>query len=276
VIAGVAFKASAAPFHMWTPDVYEGAPAPVTAYMSAATKAAALLLGMRLLATAFGPDAHLWTWAMAAVAVTSLAIGNFAALVQRDVKRMLAYSAVAQAGFLLIALSTDTSLGARALMFYLMPYTAMALGGFAVVAARERELGERVTFDSLAGFGFERPFLGFALAAFMLGSVGMPFTGGLWAKFYVFSAAYQHGWVWLVIAGVVATIVSLYYYLGVVRALYMRSPKLRVAAVVGGSPPRELALQTAVGAALTVTIGSFFLVEPMIDLAKHAAAALPL
>ncbi len=278
IIAGIGFKASAAPFHMWTPDVYQGAPTPVTAFMSAATKVAALVLGLRVLQTAFPQEAHLWTWAVAGIAVASLAIGNFAALVQRDVKRMLAYSSISHAGFMLIGVSVGTALGARALMFYLIPYAALALGSFAVLAARERELGEPVTLDNLAGFGWERPFMGVAMWFFMFGFAGLPVTGAFIGKFYVLSAAYEHGWTWLVVVGVMATLVSLYYYLGVVRAMYMRpSAELQVGppVVVGGSPARELLLQTAVGIALVVAVGSLFAVQPLIDLAKSAASSLP-
>jgi NADH-quinone oxidoreductase subunit N len=276
IIAGIGFKASAAPFHMWTPDVYQGAPTPVTAFMSAATKVAALVLGLRVLQTAFPQESHLWTWAMAGIAVASLVIGNFAALVQRDLKRMLAYSSVSHAGFMLIGLSVGTSLGARALMYYLIPYAAMAFGSFAIVAARERELGEAVTLDNIAGYGWERPFLGVAMWFFMFGFAGLPLGGGFVGKFYVFAAAYRHGWAWLVIVGVLATIVSLYYYLGVVRALYMRPSELRVApAAVGGSPAREPLLHAAVGLALAVSVGSLFAVQPLIDLAKDAASSLP-
>src|SRR4029077_9982658 len=149
ILAGLGFKASAAPFHMWTPDVYVGAPTPVTAFMSAATKVAALMLMLRVLFTAFPQEAYLWTWAFAGIAVASLAIGNLAALVQRNVKRLLAYSSISHAGFLLIGLSAGSALGGRALMYYLIVYAAMAFGSFAVVAARERELGEPVTLDNL-------------------------------------------------------------------------------------------------------------------------------
>ena len=276
IVAGVGFKMSAAPFHMWTPDVYEGAPTPVTAFMSSATKVAALVLTLRVFQTAFAAEAHLWTWAFAGIAVASLVIGNFAALVQRNVKRMLAYSSISHAGFMLIALSVGTALGGRALMFYLIPYSAMAFGSFAIVAARERELGEAVTLDNLAGFGWERPFLGVAMWFFMFGFAGLPLGGGFVGKFYVLAAAYRHGWTWLVIVGVLATLVSLYYYLGVVRALYMRPTEgLRVAPVAGGSPPREMLLHAAVGMALTVSVGSLFAVGPLITLARHAAASLP-
>jgi len=276
IIAGLGFKSSSAPFHAWTPDVYEGAPTTVTAFMSAATKVAAFALALRVLQTAFPQDSRLWTWAFAGVAVASLAIGNLAALVQRNVKRILAYSSISHAGFMLIGLSAGTALGGRALMFYLIPYAAMAFGSFAVVAARERELGEAVTLDNLAGFGWERPFLGVAMWFFLFGFAGLPLGGGFVGKFYVLAAAYRHGWVWLVIVGVIATLVSLYYYLGIVRAMYMRpSEELRVAPVAGGSPPRETLLHVAVGMALAVSVGSLFAVSPLIDLAKHAASALP-
>jgi NADH-quinone oxidoreductase subunit N len=272
IIAGLAFKSSAAPFHMWTPDVYQGAPTTVTAFMSAATKVAAFALTLRIMRTAFPQEAHLWTWAFAGIAVASLVIGNFAALVQTDVKRMLAYSSVSHAGFILIGLSAGTALGARAVMYYLVPYSAMAFGSFAVVAARERELGTRVTLQNLAGFGWERPFLGVAMWFFMFGFAGLPLGGGFLGKFYVLSAAYRHGWTWLVIVGVLATLVSLYYYLGVVRAMYMR-PSAELA-LVGGSPPREALLHVAVGAAFVVSVGSLFAVGPLITLARHAASAL--
>src|SRR5947208_11196606 len=135
---------------------------------------------------------------------------------------MLPYSSISHAGFMLIAISANNALGGRALLYYLIPYSAMSVGSFAVVAARERELNQPVTLGGLAGFGWERPLLGISMAVFMLGFAGFPLTGGFVGKFYVFSAAYEHGWVWLVIVGVVATGVSLYYYLGVIRSVYIR------------------------------------------------------
>jgi len=272
IVAGLGFKMSAAPFHMWTPDVYEGAPTPVTAWMSAATKVAALVLAIRLMQTAFLLDRHLWSVAFAVIAVASLVIGNLAALVQTNVKRLLAYSSVSHAGFMLIGLSAGSALGARAVMYYLIPYSAMAFGSFAVVAAREKELGEPVTLENLAGFGWERPFLGVAMWFFMFGFAGLPVGGGFVGKFYVLAAAYEHGWAWLVVVGVLATLVSLYYYLGVVRAMYMRGPAL---ALAGGSPPRDRLTHIAVGMALAVSVGSLFAVSPLIDLARHAASSLP-
>jgi NADH-quinone oxidoreductase subunit N len=279
IIVGLGFKASLAPFHMWTPDVYEGAPTPVTGFMAAATKAAALVVTLRILRVAFPQEAHLWTIALAVIVCVSLAIGNLAALAQRGVKRMLAYSSISQAGFMLIPIASDNALGARALLYYLIPYSALSIGAFAVVAARERELAAPVTLDNLAGMGWERPLLGVSMCTFMFGFAGLPPTGGFVAKFYAFSAAYEHGWTWLVIVGVVATAVSLYYYLAVVRAMYMRpAAELQLGAaapVAGGAPPRDAMLQASVVLSLTVVVGSFIAVEPLIHIAKLAAESLP-
>jgi NADH-quinone oxidoreductase subunit N len=279
IIVGLGFKASAAPFHMWTPDVYEGAPTPVTGFMAAATKTAALVLTLRILREAFSSEAHLWTIAIAAIACTSLAVGNLAALVQQNVKRMLAYSSIAQAGFMLIPIASDNAIGGRALLYYLIPYSVMSIGAFAVITARERELAAPVTLQNLAGMGWERPLLGVAMCTFMFGFAGLPPTGGFVGKFYAFSAAYRHGWTWLVIVGVVATAVSLYYYLAVVRAMYMRpATELQMTptpVAAGGSPPRDALLQTAVLLAAFGTVASFVAVEPLIHVAKQAAEALP-
>jgi NADH-quinone oxidoreductase subunit N len=276
IIAGLAFKSSAAPFHMWTPDAYQGAPTPVTAFMSSATKIAALVVTYRVLSVAFAHDMNLWRWTIAIIACISLAWGNVAALIQRNVKRILAYSSISHAGFMLIAVAAANQLGGRALQYYLIPYAAISLGAFAVVAARERELGAPVTLQNLAGFGWERPFLGVAMWTFMLGFLGFPLTGGFIGKFYVFAAAYDHGFWWLIVVGVVATMVSAYYYLGIVRAMYFRESADLQLAPSGGSPPRELLLSAGVLVCLAVTVGSFFAVQPLIDVAKVAAHALPL
>jgi NADH-quinone oxidoreductase subunit N len=177
---------------------------------------------------------------------------------------------------MLIGLSTGSALGARALMYYLIPYSAAAFGSFAIVAARERELGVPVTLENLAGFGWERPFLGVAMWVFMLGFLGFPLTGGFIGKFYVFAAAYDRGWWWLIVAGVIATMISAYYYLGIVRAMYFRDAAELQLAPAGGSPPREVLLSVGVAACLVVTVGSFFAVQPLIDVARSAAHALPI
>jgi NADH-quinone oxidoreductase subunit N len=274
ILVGLAFKMSAAPFHMWTPDVYQGAPTPVTAFMSAATKVAALVGTMRLLVTAFPTEARLWTVALAVIACISLAWGNLAALVQTDIKRLLAYSSISHAGFLLIPVAVGTRLGGRALLFYLVSYAAMNVGSFAIVAARERELARPVSFDGLAGLGWERPGFGIAMSLFMFGFIGLPPAGLFLGKFYAFSAAVDRGWTWLAIVGVAATVLSIYYYVGVIGAMYFRrSIEVRVAPA-GGSPPRDWALSTAVGAAVVVTVGSFIAAGPLLDIARDSVSFL--
>ena len=275
ILAGLAFKVSAAPFHMWTPDVYQGAPTSVTAFMSAATKTAALVVMLRVLVTAFPEQSDVWTIAVAVIAAISLAWGNLGALAQRDLKRILAYSSISHAGFMLMAISANSERGGEALLYYLIPYSAMSVGAFAVVAARERELRAPVTLESLAGFGWERPYYGVALWTFMLGMAGFPLTGGLFGKLFVFSAAYDAGEWWLVLIGVAATAVSLGYYLNVVRWMYMRTGTELRLAVAGGSPPRDSALGTAIAACVVVTVGSFFVVQPILDAASDAASSLP-
>ena len=282
ILTGLAFKASAAPFHMWTPDVYQGAPTPLAGFMAAATKTVALVVALRVLVTAFPHQEYLWTYAIAVIALISLVVGNLAALVQKDVKRMLAYSSISHAGFLLLALtaigsvSERSQLGGRALLFYLIPYGAASIGAFAVVAARERELGRAVSLDDLAGFGWERPLLGVSLWIFMLTFAGFPLTGGFIGKLYLFSAAYKNGFLWLVVVGVVATLVSLGYYLAVVRSLYMRSSLESEAGAHEAPAPAERLLATAVGIAVVVAVGSFFAAQPLIDFVRSAANQLPL
>jgi len=272
VLTGLGFKASAAPFHQWTPDVYQGSPTPVTAFMSAATKVTALVVMLRVLNTAFPAQEDFWSAAVAGIAVASLAIGNLAALVQRNVKRMLAYSSVSHAGFMLIPIAAANELGGQALLYYLIPYGAASLGAFAIVAARERELRQPVTLDNLSGMGWERPFLGFSLALFAFAFIGLPPGGLFMGKLFAFSAAVDADMTWLVIVGVVATAVSVYYYLAIVRSLYMRTELRLVPA--GGAPPRELLLTASVVVTLAIVVGSFVFVQPLLDLAGNAADSL--
>jgi NADH-quinone oxidoreductase subunit N len=276
ILVGFAFKASVAPFHAWTPDVYQGAATPVSGFMAGATKAVALVVALRVLTVSFPNQEHLWTGAAAVLAVASLLVGNLGALVQRDLKRMLAYSSISHAGFLLLAVTAASSLGTRALLYYLIPYGAASVGVFALVALHERELGEPATLDNLAGFGWRRPLNGIALWIFMLSFAGFPLTGGFVGKVYVFAAAYQAGWTWLLIVGAVATLVSLGYYLAVIRAIYMRPGPDEKAAATEEPPLLDRMLSTAVLAAVVVTVGSFFAAQPLIDLAQHAASQLPL
>ncbi len=274
LLAGLGFKASAAPFHQWTPDVYEGAPSPISALMAAATKVAALVLTLRLLTTAFPEEAELWTITLSVLVCASLVWGNLGALAQRNVKRILAYSSISHAGFLLMPIAAGNELGGTALLYYLIPYAALSIGSFSVVTLRERELGGRpVTVDSMSGLGWERPFHGAAMTLFMLGFIGLPPTGIFLGKFYAFSALYERGWVWLMIVGAVFTAVSIVYYLGIVRAMYSRPVSLALAPA-GGSPPCDRALDVAIAGALLVGVGTFFGVDPLIGVIEDAVSVL--
>ncbi len=274
ILVGLGFKISAAPFHQWAPDVYQGAPTPVTALMASATKIAAAVLTLRVLTTAFPEDAELWTILLGVLAAASLAWGNLAALAQQDAKRLLAYSSISHAGFLLMPIAAGNELGGRALLYYLIPYAALSVAAFAVVTARERELNRPVTLEGLAGLGWERPYHGAALAIAMLGFIGLPPMGLFLGKLYVFGALYERGWIWLMVLGAVFTAVSVYYYLNVVRMVYARGVQL-AAVAAGGSPPRDTALDVAIALALVVGVGSFFAIDKLMGLAGDAVSFLP-
>jgi NADH-quinone oxidoreductase subunit N len=270
VIVGLGFKANAAPFHMWTPDAYEGAPTPVTAFMSAATKVVALVFALRVLVTAFPRQSDVWQIGLAAIVVVSFAVGNLGALRQTNVKRMLAYSTVGHSGFLLTAVAAHSALGTRALLYYLTVYAAMNLGAFGIVAVRERELGRPVLVADFAGWGYRRPLLGISMLICMLSLAGFPPTGGFLGKLYVFSAAVQNGQTYLAVAGVIATMVGLVYYLRVPFALYDRD-----AAVPQATPGPGFGL--AASAAMAASLAALVLgivPTPLIDLARTASSSL--
>jgi NADH-quinone oxidoreductase subunit N len=273
ILGGLAFKASAAPFHQWTPDVYEGAPTAVTAFMATATKVVALCVLMRVLTTAFNPAGDVWEGAVAAIAITSMAVGNIAALVQTNVKRMLAYSSVGQAGYLLIPIAASTPLAGRALLYYLTVYVAMTLAAFAVLAVRERELERPVELADLAGLGFARPFLGGVMAFSLLSLASFPPTGGFLAKLYLFSSAVDAGKTYLAVVGVAATVVSLGFYLRFTFALYTRPAG--ALALVRSVPGTWFATATA-ATATAVVLWLGVAPGPMLDWARDAASTLPL
>ena len=267
VIVGLGFKANAAPFHMWTPDAYEGAPTPVTAFMSAATKVVALVFALRVLVTAFPRQSDVWQIGLAAIVIASFAIGNLGALRQTNVKRMLAYSTVGHSGFLLTAVAAHSALGTRALLYYLTVYGAMNLGAFGIVAVRERELGRPVLVADFAGWGYRRPLLGIAMLVCMLSLAGFPPTGGFLGKLYIFSAAVQNGQTYLAVAGVIATMVGLVYYLRVPFALYDRDAAVPQAT---RGPGFGLAAGAAMAAALAALVLGI-VPTPLIDLARTAS-----
>jgi NADH-quinone oxidoreductase subunit N len=221
-LAGLCFKASVAPFHQWTPDVYEGAPTPVTAFMAVATKVAALGVFLRLFDVAFIGAHGSWGPAVAALAAITIVVGNVGALGQSSLKRMLAYSSVAQAGYMLAGVVVATRLGVQATVFYLAVYMLMNMASFAVIVARERETGFGDSIESVAGLGRERPSLAWPMTVSMLAPAGIPATAGFIGKFYLIDAAVSGGYTWLGVVIVIGSMISLGYYLPVIAAMWMR------------------------------------------------------
>ncbi len=246
MFVGLGFKVAAAPFHVWTPDVYEGAPAPVVGYMSTAPKAAAFAVLLRIMFEANAPGR---IWLIGVVAALSMTLGNIGALVQDNVKRLLAYSSIAHAGYTLMAFAALPNNGIPAAMFYTASYAAMNVGAFAVVS-HFGSAGERyVTLEDYSGLGRRSPLLAATLTVFLLSLIGIPITGGFFAKFYVFSAALQANLVWLVIIGVLNSAVASYYYLRLIVVMYMREPKEEIAV-----SPVPAGLGTALAISLIATI----------------------
>jgi NADH-quinone oxidoreductase subunit N len=223
LLIGFGYKISMAPFHMWTPDVYEGAPTPVTAYMSAATKVAGFAALLRVFQLALPDLINVWAGPVAVLAALTMIIGNVSAVVQSNIKRMLAYSSIAHAGFILctfVALNQQLALGG--FLYYLLAYSLTNVGAFAVVIALEQAGEERFDIANLAGMGWRHPVLGVTMALFMFSLAGIPPLPGFFAKFLVFFAAYQAGYWWLVLIGLLTSIVSAFYYLRIIVNMYMR------------------------------------------------------
>lgn len=225
-IVGLGFKLALVPFHTWAPDVYQGAPTSVTAFMSVVTKVAAFAALLRLLLVALPSAMPVASTILAVLAVLTMTVGNILALAQDEIKRLLAYSSIAQAGYLLVAVVAGGELGASAVLFYLLGYAFTNLGAFAVVMAWSRRGQPRLTLPELAGLGFRRPWTAAALTLFLLSLTGIPLTVGFVGKLYLFGAAVQAGWVWLAIVAVLNSVVSAFYYLRVVVVMYMREPEL--------------------------------------------------
>jgi NADH-quinone oxidoreductase subunit N len=246
MFVGLGFKVAAAPFHIWTPDVYEGAPAPVVGFMSTAPKAAAFAVLLRVIFEANAPGRFWLIWVSAALSMT---LGNVAALVQDNVKRLLAYSSIAHAGYILVAFAAKPELGAPAVMFYTAAYAAMNVGAFAVVSHLANENERYVTLEDYAGLGRSSPILAGTLTIFLISLIGIPITGGFFAKFYVFSAALQSNVVWLTVIGVINSAIGAYYYLKIIVVMYMREAREEVPVL-----PIPLALGTALGLSLAATV----------------------
>ena len=263
MFVGLGFKVAAAPFHVWTPDVYEGAPAPVVGFMSTAPKAAAFAVLLRVM---FQADAPGRLWLIWVVAALSMTLGNIGALVQDNVKRLLAYSSIAQAGYMLIAFGALPNNGIAAVMFYTATYAAMNVGAFAVISHISGE-GERyVTLEDYEGLGRRSPLLAGILTIFLLSLIGIPITGGFFAKFYVFSAALQANLVGLVIIGVLNSAVASYYYLRLIVVMYMREAREDVPV-----SPIPVGLGAALAISLAATIYLGVLPGRLLDYAARTA-----
>jgi NADH-quinone oxidoreductase subunit N len=224
IFVGLAFKVSASPFQIWAPDVYQGAPTPVTAFLSAGPKAAAFAVFLRIFMTSFEPIGRSWEPLVWISALLSMTIGNFAALRQSNIKRMLAYSSIAHAGYVMVALTARSEIGTAAAMFYLAAYAFMNLGAFAVVSHLSGR-GERYqAIEDFAGLGAKQPLTAAMLAIFLLSLIGVPLTGGFFGKFYIFKAALESHLVWLTVLGLLNSAVAAYYYLRILVMMYMREP----------------------------------------------------
>ncbi len=285
---GLAFKTSIAPFHQWTPDVYEGAPTPITGFMAVATKAAAFAVFVRFFDVALLPQADEWQPALAVFAAASIVIGNVGALGQRSLKRLLGYSGVAQAGYILGGLVVASEAGINALVFYLAAYAFMNLAAFAVIVARERETPHGDSLEAMRGLGAERPLLAWPLTISMLGLAGLPATAGFIGKLYLIEALVEGDYTWLAVFIAVGTMISLAYYLPVVAAMWMRpeEPEATGAAgpaIAGASPEADpidpqagkrlyLLAPALLAAAAVVFFG--VIPQPLVEFAEHAGASL--
>jgi NADH-quinone oxidoreductase subunit N len=266
MFVGLGFKVAVAPFHVWTPDVYEGAPSPIVAFMSTAPKAAVFAVLLRVVFEANVPGRFWLIWVSAALSMT---LGNLGALMQNNIKRLLAYSSIAHAGYLLVAFATAPASGIPSAMFYTAAYAAMNVGAFAVVS-HFGNAGERyVTLDDYAGLGRRSPMLAAVLTVFLLSLIGIPATGGFFAKFYVFSAAMKSDLVGLTIIGVINSAVAAYYYLRIIVVMYMKEPhgEIPVTAV-------PLGVGTVLVVSLVATLYLGILPGPVLDLAQRSVTLL--
>jgi NADH-quinone oxidoreductase subunit N len=272
MIVGFGFKVALVPFHMWTPDAYEGAPTSVTAFMSVGAKTAGFAALGRVAIYALGDLRGDWMWLLAALSALTMTVGNLAALRQTNLKRMLAYSSIAHAGYILAGLAAGSQLGTSAVLFYLFAYAFMNVGAFAVLIAVDRLAGpdrNGETLDGLAGLAARKPGLAVAMGLFMLSLAGVPPLAGFLAKLYAFSAAVQAGLIWLAVFGVINSVVSAYYYLRVVVFMFMREGEQ----AEGAPGPVCPAVQVGLGIASLLIVVLGLWPAPILDLARQAALA---
>ncbi len=257
LLVGFGFKVALVPFHWWTPDVYQGAPTSVTAFMSVGAKAAGFATLTRVLYSAFSPTFTTdWVTVAAVLAAVTMTFGNLAALVQRDVKRLLGYSSIAHAGYVLVGIAAASPVGVRGMLFYILAYAFMTAGAFAVACAVERREQSTTTLADYAGLAQRSPLLAAAMLLFMLSLIGIPPLIGFWSKLFVFRAAVEANLAWLAVLGVLNSALSAYYYAGVVVQMYLREPGRSPAEEVAFRPWRSaLAVAVFLAAAATVVLG---------------------
>jgi NADH-quinone oxidoreductase subunit N len=251
--AGFGFKISMVPFHMWTPDTYEGAPTSITGFMATGVKAAAFAALIRAILVPLAPLQMDWTAIMWAAAFLTMTVGNIIALVQDNVKRMLAYSSIAHAGYILVGFVAGTRLAQTGMLFYLMAYAFMNIGAFGVLALLGKKEGEYDHISDFSGLGAKYPAMGIAMAVFMFSLAGIPPTGGFMGKFYIFTEALRSGYIWLVIFAALNSVVSIYYYLRVILVMYFQAPEHPIT-MPAPSPAIVIALTAATGAVLLMGI----------------------
>ena len=267
LFVGFCFKISAVPFHMWTPDVYEGAPTPVTAFFAAAPKVAAIAVFVRATITAFPGITHEWQQIVVFVSIASMALGSFAAIGQRNIKRLMAYSSIGHMGYALVGLAAGTAEGVQGVLVYMAIYVAMTLGTFAVILSMRRG-GEMVeTISDLGGLSRTHPTMAFLLAMLLFSLAGIPPLAGFFAKFYVFLAAIKAGLYLLAVIGVLTSVVGAYYYLAIVKLMYFDEP-------VTGFDPMPGLLRIVLGVAGLVNLLFFAYPAPIVGAATAAAASL--
>ncbi|WP_238121223.1 MULTISPECIES: NADH-quinone oxidoreductase subunit NuoN [unclassified Xanthobacter] len=267
VLAGLCFKISAVPFHMWTPDVYEGAPTPVTTFFATAPKVAGMAIFIRVVAEAFPHIGHQWQQIVAFVSIASMVLGSFAAIGQRNIKRLLAYSSIGHMGFALVGLAAGTAEGVRGVLVYMTIYVAMTLGSFACVLTMRRQGRAVENIDDLAGLARNNPLMALMLGALMFSLAGIPPLAGFLAKYYVFVAAIQAGLYGLSVIGVLASVVGAYYYLRVVKIMYFDEP-------AEAFDPMPTELKAVLGLSGLFTIFYFVYPAPLIEAAGAAARSL--
>ncbi|RME78757.1 MAG: NADH-quinone oxidoreductase subunit N [Chloroflexi bacterium] len=256
LLIGFAFKVAAVPFQWWTPDVYHGAPTSVTAFMSVGAKAAGFAALVRILMVSFDQAFTLdWQLVLAVLAVLTMTVGNIAALAQKDVKRMLAYSSVAHAGYILVGVVPATMTGVKGVLFYLMAYAFMNIGAFAVIAVLEHRDAIGTALSDYAGLSTRKPFLALAMAVFMFSLTGIPPFVGFWGKLYVFRAAVEANMSWLAVVGVINSAISAFYYLSVVVQMYMRTPTDETAAAPALRLSGPVVVTLALALVATVVLG---------------------